>query len=322
VLAAVLASGTAHADANAADQAAAEGLFSDAKKLMADGNYADACPKLEESNRLDPAPGTEFKLGECYEHVGRTASAWALFLNVAAAAKSAGLADREKVARDRAAELQPKLVKLTITVQSQAQGIEVKRDGVVVGRGGWGSGVALDPGSHVVSATAPGKAPWEQKVVVGSESLTVTVPELTDAAASPATPETPAGDQGGSSWGTQKTLAVVAAGVGVVGIGIGSIFGLKNISKLSDSDPHCTGNQCDATGVSLRDDAVSAGNLSTVGFAIGIVGLAGAAVLWLTAPKSSAANATKTGTAIHFMPGHIPLFRGSAAMAPMLGGTF
>src|SRR4051794_26464548 len=81
---------------SAQDQAAAEGLFNDAKKLVADGKFADACPKFEESQRLDPAPGTQFNLAECYEHIGRTASAWALFLGVAQLAKSAGMQDREK----------------------------------------------------------------------------------------------------------------------------------------------------------------------------------------------------------------------------------
>jgi hypothetical protein len=41
--------------------------------------------------------------------------------------------------------------------------------------------------------------------------------------------------------------------------------------------------------VDLKSQARSAGNISTVGFIVGGVGLAGAAVLWLTAGSSSSA---------------------------------
>ena len=70
------------------------------------------------------------------------------------------------------------------------------------------------------------------------------------------------------------------AGVGVVGIAIGGIFGAKALGKNSDANTgHCTGNVCDATGVSLRQDAVHAGNISTIAFVAGGVAIAGGAVL-------------------------------------------
>ena len=82
---------------------------------MAQGKHADACPKLEESQRLDPGIGTQFNLAVCYEQVGRTASAWSTFLDVAGAARAAGQTEREKVARQRATALEPRLIRLTIT---------------------------------------------------------------------------------------------------------------------------------------------------------------------------------------------------------------
>src|SRR4051794_15794728 len=63
--------------------AAAEVLFSDGKRLVQERNFAAACPKFEESQKLDPGLGTLYRLADCYEHVGRTASAWAAFLEVA-----------------------------------------------------------------------------------------------------------------------------------------------------------------------------------------------------------------------------------------------
>jgi hypothetical protein len=47
--------------------------------------------------------------------------------------------------------------------------------------------------------------------------------------------------------------------------------------------------------VSAWSSAVSAGNASTVGFIVGGVGAAGAAVLWFTAPGASAAASPQVG---------------------------
>ena len=108
------------------------------------------------------------------------------------------------------------------------------------------------------------------------------------AAAAPAAEQAPASSSHGSA---QRIGAVAVAGVGVVGVAIGSVFGAGAISKNSDANKgHCTGNTCDSTGVSLRQDAVHAGNLSTVAFVVGGVALAGGAVLWFTAPSTTASR--------------------------------
>src|SRR6478752_1211600 len=79
--------------AHAGDAATAEALFRDGRALMEAGNYKDACPKLEESYAQDPATGTLLALGICQEHVGKTASAWATYSEVATRAKRDGRAD-------------------------------------------------------------------------------------------------------------------------------------------------------------------------------------------------------------------------------------
>jgi hypothetical protein len=163
-----------------ADTAAAQALFADAKKLMAAGKYAEACPKLEESQRLAPGIGTQFNLATCYESLGKTASAWSLYLEVAGASKAANQLDREKVARQAAAALEPKLSRLTITVSKSAPpDIEVKRDGAAVGKAQWGTAIPVDPGEHKIAATAPGKKPWESTITVDKQGTkTVEVPAL------------------------------------------------------------------------------------------------------------------------------------------------
>jgi hypothetical protein len=295
--------------ANAQDSAVAQSLYDDASKLMTEGKFTDACPKLEESQRLDPEQVTEFKLADCYEHVGRTASAWTTFLDLAEVSRKAGRPERERVARDRATQLEPKLTRLTVDVPADVRvaGLVVKRDGEVVGEGQYGVAVAVDPGKHVVEASAPGKKTWTDSRVVTGEGATSTlkVEALVvdpNASATAATtdhgvgPEPTGGEKKGSPL---KTVGLVVGGLGIVGIGVGSVMGILAIGKNNDANNgHCdkTSNLCDSTGLGMRSDAVTFGNVSTVGFIAGGVLLAGGATLWLLAPSSSVQAAPAVGT--------------------------
>lgn len=81
-------------------------------------------------------------------------------------------------------------------------------------------------------------------------------------------------------------LGLVIAGVGVVGLGVGTFLGLSAKSTFDDSDAHCNADgQCDQTGVDLRSDAVDGGNLATIVFVGGGVLAAAGVVLWATAPS-------------------------------------
>src|SRR5450432_1017222 len=177
-LAAVVGPGVAHAD----DSAAAQALFDEAKTEMAGHRYAEACPKLEESLRLQAAVGTLLNLADCYDREGKLASAWSKYLEAASKARAAGQGDRARIARDRAAALAPKLSKLVIDVPaaSRASGLEVRRDETIVGEAEWGQQIPADAGSHVLEASAPGRRPWSQTVLManGAAVARVTVPEL------------------------------------------------------------------------------------------------------------------------------------------------
>jgi hypothetical protein len=162
-----------------ADKLAAGALFEQARELAAAGKWKEVCPLLEESQRLDAHMGTGFRLADCYERIGRTASAWVLFLEAASQAREARQSAKERAAIDRAAALEPKLVRLTIVVADE-QETQVTRDDVPIGKQQWGLSVPVDPGPHTIVATAPGKQAFRSKVVVtdGEGPITVSVPVL------------------------------------------------------------------------------------------------------------------------------------------------
>jgi hypothetical protein len=296
-IALVVGAASTHQVARADDPvAAAEALFQDARKLMDAKKYPQACAKFAASQKLDPRSGTLLNLADCYEKNGQLAIAWAKFREAENLARRQGRPDRERTAKERGDLLEPKLAKLTIDLAAQPGDVEVKRDGVVVEHGALGTGVPVDPGRHTIEATGRGKRPWSIAVEVRTAS-NVRVPVLESLDEPPPVPigNVPVESQSdprekasasGPGWSTQKTLGVVAAGVGLVGVGLGTFFGLGANSKWSDAQSHCSNAECDAEGVSLASDAKSAGNMSTVFFVAGGVLLAGGAVLYFTAPSS------------------------------------
>jgi len=305
------------ARADTGDVAAAQALFDQGKKLMASGKFAEACPKLEESERLDPALGTVLNLADCYEKQGRLASAWSRFVEAQGMAHAGGHAEAERVAKDRAGKLAPRLSRLVIdaTAASSIAGLEIKRDGVLIGNAQWGMPIPADAGRHDVTATAPGHTAWASKVDLAANAATATVhvpaletepvaaapapaapPPLTaaPAAESPAPPPITPDSSSAPGLGAQRTWALIAGGVGVAGVVVGTIFGLTSKSKHDEAAGLCPdpdGAGCNTReGVDAWNSARSAGTVSTIAFIVGGAGLATGAVLWLTAKPTNAAS--------------------------------
>ena len=305
---ALLGSSQLQAQARTADKAAADALFDEARRLMQQHDYAQACEKLEASQSLDPAVGTALNLADCYEKLGRTASAWATFRDTVALARKAGSAERERVARERAQNLEGRLSYLTI-ITWKGQEVAIKRDGVVLDPAVLGTAIPVDPGQHEISAGASGKRTWRTQVEVkDADRVSVSVPILGDepppeselsppSAASTTEPEPERTtqreaprDEAKSSGSTQRALALVAAAAGVAGIAAGTVFGLKAASNWSDAKAQCQNGDlqnCPENSVKLGQEASTAGTVSTVSFIVGGAGVAAAAALWLTAPSAA-----------------------------------
>ena len=317
VLAAGLIAGTttaaidARAEPTEGGAAAAESLFQEARKLMDAKRYSEACPKLVASQKIAPAVGTLLNLADCYERAGQLASAWARFHEAIALAQRLGRPDREKTARERADKLEPRLIKLTIV--SVEKNVDVKLDGNVLDAAALGTAVPVDPGKHAIEATAKGKKAFTTTIDVSDRTRSPSVeipaldadPEASQArsgsgsgsgvgsgAGSGSSGDTKVPDEQTGSGGTQRIVSYVAMGLGGVGVVVGVIFGLRTSSIWTDAKTHCTGLECDRTGVTLATDAKNAGTISTISFVAGGVLLAGGAVLFFTAPSGSAKSSS------------------------------
>jgi hypothetical protein len=160
-------------------KAAAQKLYDQATAEMDAKNYASACPKLEEVERLRPdGLGAKLTTAQCYERLGRLASAWSKYTLLEELARKAGQAERATEAAKKAAELRPRLATLRIDVPAEVRalpGLAITRDGAPLGEAEWGSPVPVDKGQHVVVATRTGKPSWEKGVEIQADGEAVTV---------------------------------------------------------------------------------------------------------------------------------------------------
>jgi len=282
--------------ASESNKAAAEALFNEGRVLMQADRFDEAIAKLKASQDLDPALGTLLNIAECYERLGRTASAWAQYREIVSLARQAGMKDREEFAEQKAKALEPRISKLAINLKpgtGDASGMKITRDGVVVSAAELAVAIPVDPGKHIIEVTAPGKEPWSLTIEIGEGSSVkqVEIPALADST-SPGTAA--AGGSGAaaaeekSDGSGQRIAGLVVGGVGVVGIGLGAFFGIQASSNWSDAKKECTAYPygCTTKGVSLQEDASSQATISTVAFIVGGVALAGGAVLYFTAGSS------------------------------------
>jgi hypothetical protein len=303
-----------------AQSAEAEELFKQGRAALEAKDYATACPKFAASLQIERAVGTLISLAECEEATGHLAGArqhWQ---------EAADLADatfdrlkRGPYARQRFAQVDARVPRLVLRLARGAPADStVRRDDVTLGSAALGTPLPVDPGAHVISVVARGHSSKEYSLALGegdNETLEVEPGPVAPAeSASPAASTTttgatepgaaaPAGANVARGGSGQRVIAYVLGGVGVVGIAVGSYFGLQTFSKWSAAKKDCGGG-CDpgSPGQNERSDAQTDGTISTVAFAAGGVALAAAAWLFFTAPPSSRAGRAGSAGPVRLAP--------------------
>jgi serine/threonine-protein kinase len=180
----------------------------------------------------------------------------------------------------------------------------------------YGVAAPVDPGLVEIEAGAPNRRRYTTQVKIGPRAKeVVSVPTLEvepGAEAPPVAPvaagtavaptetpaerpsEAPPKDSAPAS-GPDHTLAYIVGGVGIIGIGVGSYFGLRAMSKNSDAEEFCNdANVCtDQQGIDLTQEAKDAALISNIGFAVGGAALATGIVLFIAAPGGDSEHAIR-----------------------------
>lgn len=298
-IAALIGGAPARAEPTAAERTVAETLFREAKKLMARGKIPEACEKLASSYKIDAAGGTLINLAMCHEVEGKTATAWTEFNEALSVAKKQGRKDRQKAASEHIAALEARLSRLTITVprSSSVAGLAVKIDGVAVADAALGTAIPVDPGDHVVSASAPEKKLWETKIALKEaqrQELTLPALEAAVNAPPPPPPEPP-------RW--PKPVGIAALGAGAVLLGVGTFFGVRAMSLGSTVSEQCPQRMCSPDGLRAVSDGRSAANAANgTLIAGGVLAAAGVALVIVGVVAAPAGDAKRAARSIEIAP--------------------
>jgi hypothetical protein len=273
-----------HAAPTDEEKAVARTLFEQGRGLVKAGRWAEACPKLVESQRLDPGIGTLFNVADCHEHTGKPATAWVEFSEVADLAKQAGQGEREKIARDRARALDPKIARVTLRASAPlAAGSDVTLDGRPIGTAALDLPVPLDPGPHKVAVVENGRATEKDFDIAanaaGAIEVTLPAPAAAPAVAVLPPPEPPRA----ASW--HRPVAIGAGALGLTAIGVSVALGFVATGQWNDVRGRCPANQCAPSAYSGWEESRTTAAIGTGVFIGGAVLVAAAAVLWFLDPQ-------------------------------------
>jgi len=298
----------------AEDRASARVLGTEGTRLADANNCAGAVPKLDAAEKLFHAPTTLDRLGECQIALGQLVAGTENLNRVVREvlppnSPPAFLAAQKRAQQAYAAAL-PRIGSLRIHVEGVAvDQVTVTVDGVSVPTALFDNSRPTDPGSHEVKATAPGylsttataalkdggdtsvalhlapdpSAQVAAPVPAASASVAVAAPS---AAPAPPAPPPPAQSGGGNG------VAIASFVVGGVGIAVGSILGIMALGTKSTLDSHCVNKACLAP-PSQQSNINSLGTqatISTVGFGVGVVGVAVGVILLAVSHGGSAST--------------------------------
>ncbi len=269
------------------NRAVAEMLFFTARGLMEAGRVSEACAKLNESYRLDPAAGTLLNLGVCHEKEGKIASAWGEFRQSIADARKNNRPDREKLASDRVAVIEPELPFLTITVPDNVRkipGLVISRNGVPLNAAAWSTELPVDPGQVEIEETAPDYKPKTLKLTIANKQHSTLTAEPLELA--------PIFKPPPPFWTAKREWGALIFGSGAVLAGVGGYFGVQAINNVSTSNTNCPNDRagvqrCNGTGVNSMNDAQTQAWVSDIGIGVGAAAALVGAYLFITGGEAA-----------------------------------
>jgi hypothetical protein len=312
----VTAAGQSHATEPSNTEAAAV-LFREGRDAMKRGDYSSAYEQLLKSSELDRQLGTLLNLALCEERLGRLRSASEHLAEVARLAAAGDV--RGRFAEARRGAIDDRLPRIALNVDAEP-GAAITLDGVRLAAESWSSPLALDPGEHELSASAPGRRPVQMKIrleesqrlhvfvkldrveVRAQETRAATHTATAPIASPGAPPLPPAARVVSTRRSSHRDGALVAASLGATGLLVSSIAAMFVLRDKSLVDEHCKAGPCDARGAEAQSQGRTWSVIGTVSFAVGVAGLGAGTYLWLSssAPDPSGKERAMAGVGGRF----------------------
>lgn len=305
-LALVFVSPLAHAQGDDAKRSAARTFATDGLTAFNAGQFDKAIDLFSRAEALVHAPPHQLYIARASVKVGKLVHAKETYVKMTretlAPDAPKAFTDAQASATKELAEIEPRIPKLTITVTGAgATGAKVTMDGAEVPAALIGAPQPVDPGAHVLGATASGYKPAaEVRLNIAEKasenaSLVLDTPAPAEVATTTTTGVKPAGPSG-----FRKVSPFIAFGIGAAGIAVGTVFLFKNRGDRDDADAICVGGKCPSARrkdiEDLDKSADQAQTFSLIGYGVGAVGIIAGAVLLIV--NRSSTSETKTGVSV------------------------
>jgi hypothetical protein len=287
-----------------ADRETARSLMNQGDAAVARKDFAAAKKAYQSADELMHVPTTGLALARAQVELGELVEARDTALRVVRIAaqpkEPAVFAEARADAQKLADDIANRIPTITIVVEGgPTTGTKVTLDGSELPSGQIGVARKLNPGKHVVVASAEGFAEARAEVNVAEgarEDLALKLePGRSEGAGS-----APFASSETTSGGT-SSLVYIGFGMGAVGIGVGSVTGLMSLSKASAAEEDCQDNKCPPSAQDDIDSSKTLANISNVGFAVGLVGI-GVGIYGLLSSKPASSERPPTARAPKFEP--------------------
>ena len=306
-------------------------------KLADSGDCKGAIEKLSRAESLYHAPSILARLGECQVNVGQVVMGTENLNRVVREELAANAPKAFRDAQERAKGVLntalPKIAHLTVRVDPPDAKAQVTVAGAAIPSALIGIERPTDPGTHEVTVSAPGYLEQKTSVTLaegGSQEIAIRLEK--DPAAAVATPAplvaTPLVTTGPSAppadTDTKKsnTLAYVTLGIGGAGLLVGGVTGLLALGKKSDLNG-CVGTKCPSSQQDTLNGAKSMATISTVGFAVGLVGVGVGVILLVTGGNNESRARLGSAKVAKVEPlGHVHVEPWIGSQSAGLSGTF
>jgi hypothetical protein len=269
------------------DPAQAQALFVEGRASMEKGDYTEACAKFTKSLALVRRAGTLVNLAQCEEKQGK--------LLVAAKHWKEGIellpANDERLAasKDRAADLARRIPRVSAKLAGPAPaGASVTIDGTALSFDELAAGFAVDPGSHTVVLTVPGRPEQRMRVDLAEGQSSVVALAVMEAQA----PPTQAPRQTTDGGGGMRVAGFALLGVGAAGAVVAGVTGGMLVSKNSEINAACPLHVCTPHGRDLINSTGPLKIANAVGWGLGIAGVGVGAALVIVANKKTTVTTT------------------------------
>lgn len=285
------------AQAQTSDQtrAAARKLGSEGVESYLAGDYVAAETRLDRAYKALRVPSLGLWSARALVKLGKLLEASERYLDVTRLdPKTGDAAVQRQAIADAASELEaltPRIPSFTLQVRGGEGELSVLLDGAEVPSSLIGASIPANPGAHVVEARRGERAAKKQFQLAEAQQLGVTL-EFDAPPSSPPGPDAPRATTGAEvQIGDQAArrsfpaLGWASLAVGGAGVAVGATTGLLALLQHGELAEHCPQNRCVAGKESEMNRYNTLRTISTVGFVAGAVGLAGAGVFLLTAPR-------------------------------------